>query len=220
MKTIALVTQKGGAGKSTLASSLAVVASEAGERVCLIDMDPQATLTTWGKTRGETDIPVIAASPSKLASVLAALESKGVTLVFIDTPGAEGSAAAAAMAAAQLCVIPSRPTAFDLWASANTRQALKDRKGDYVFLLNQCPPAQQSERIAEGVAALEAMGGLLSPLVLARVVYQDAARLGWGVSELNPQGAAAGEMRALWASLKRRLAKTAKPAKPAARKAA
>ncbi len=216
MKTIALVTQKGGAGKSTLASSLAVVAHEAGERVCLIDMDPQATLTTWGKTRGESDIPVVAASPAKLTAVLSALASKGVTLVLIDTPGAEGAAASAAMAAAQLCVIPSRPTAFDLWASANTRQALKARRGDYVFLLNQCPPAQQSERIAEGVQALEAMGGLLSPLVQARVDYQDAARLGWGVSELNPQGPAAGEMRALWASLKRRMAKTVKPAKKAA----
>ena len=216
MKTIALVTQKGGAGKSTLASSLAVAAFEGGERVCLIDMDPQATLTTWGKTRGETDIPVISASPAKLSAVLSALANKGVTLVVIDTPGAEGPASAAAMAAAQLCIIPSRPTAFDLWASATTRQALKNRKGDYVFLLNQCPPAQQSARIEEGVAALEAMGGLLSPLVLARVDYQEAARLGWGVTEFNPNGAAAGEMRSLWGSLKRRLAKSAKPVKKAA----
>jgi chromosome partitioning protein len=220
MKTIALVTQKGGAGKSTLASSLAVAAFEAGERVCLIDLDPQATLTTWGKTRGETDVPVVAASPAKLPALLVALEAKGVTLAFIDTPGAEGAASSAAMAAAQLCVIPARPTAFDLWASATTRQALKDRKGDYVFVLNQCPPAQQSARIEEGVSALEAMGGLLSPLVLARVDYQEAARLGWGVTEFNPHGAAAGEMRALWASLKRRLAKNAKPiAKPIRRAA-
>jgi chromosome partitioning protein len=219
MKTIALVTQKGGAGKSTLASSLAVAAHESGERVCLIDLDPQATLTTWGKTRGESDIPVVSASPAsaaKLNAVLSALASKGVTLALIDTPGAEGAAAQAAMAAAQLCVIPSRPTAFDLWASENTRKALKDAKGDYVFVLNQCPPAQQSARIDEGVAALEAMGGLLSPLVHARVDYQEAARLGWGVTELNPAGAAAGEMRALWASLKKRLAKAAKPVRKAA----
>jgi chromosome partitioning protein len=216
MKTIALVTQKGGAGKSTLASSLAVAAFEAGERVCLIDLDPQATLTTWGKTRGEADIPVVAATPAKLPAVIAALADKGVTLAFIDTPGAEGPAASAAMSAAQLCLIPARPTAFDLWASANTREALKRGKGDYVFVLNQCPPAQQSARIEEGVAALEAMGGLLSPLVLARVDYQEAARLGWGVTELNPHGAAAGEMRALWASLKKRLAKAGKPARKAA----
>lgn len=216
MKTIALVTQKGGAGKSTLASSLAVVARESGERVCLIDMDPQATLTTWGRTRGEDDIPVLAVGAAKLPGALATLAANGVTVAIIDTPGAEGAAASAAMAAAQLCLIPSRPTAFDLWASETTRKALKGLKGDYVFVLNQCPPAQQSARIEEGVAALEAMGGLLSPLILARVDYQEAARLGWGVTELNPAGAAAGEMRALWASLKRRLAKAAKPVRKAA----
>ena len=207
MRTIAFVTQKGGAGKSTLASSLAVAALESGERVCLVDMDPQATLTTWGKTRGEADIGVVAASPSKLPAVLAALEKNGVTLALVDTPGAEGAASAAAMAAADLCVIPARPTAFDLWASENTRRALKEAKCEYVFALNQCPPAQQSARVADGVAALEAMGGLLSPLVLARVDYQEAARLGWGVTEFNPAGAAAGEMRTLWSSLKKRMLK-------------
>jgi chromosome partitioning protein len=216
MRTIALVTQKGGAGKSTLASSLAVAAMEAGERVCLIDMDPQATLTAWGKTRGEADIPVLTAAPARLASVLSVLETRGMTLALIDTPGSEGPAATAAMTAAQLCVIPSRPTAFDLWASANTRKTLKDVKGEYVFVLNQCPPAQQSARVEEGIAALEAMGGLLSPLVQARVDYQEAARRGWGVTEVNPQGAAAGEMRGLWASLKKRLGKAARPARRAA----
>jgi chromosome partitioning protein len=220
MRTIALVTQKGGAGKSTLASSLAVAAHEGGERVCLIDMDPQASLTAWGKTRGESDIPVVAVSPGKLPAALNALEAKGVTLAIIDTPGAEGAASSAAMGAAQLSVIPSRPTAFDLWASANTRKALKEMRADYVFLLNQCPPAQQNARIAEGVAALEAMGGLLSPMVLARVDYQEAARLGWGVTEFNSSGAAAGEMRALWSSLKRRLAKVKPVAKAATSKAA
>ena len=216
MKTIALTTQKGGAGKSTLASSLAVAAQEAGERVCLIDMDPQATLSAWGRARGETDIAVLAISPAKLPAALASLANHGVTLAIIDTPGSEGAAANAAMAAAQLCVIPSRPTAFDLWASEKTRAALKGLRGDYVFVLNQCPPAQQSARIEEGVAALEAMGGLLSPLVQARVDYQEAARLGWGVTEYNPAGPAAGEMRALWASLKRRVAKAAKPRAKAA----
>jgi chromosome partitioning protein len=220
MRTIALVTQKGGAGKSTLASSLAVAAHQSGERVCLIDMDPQASLTAWSKTRGESDIPVVAVSPGKLQATLNALESKGVTLTIIDTPGAEGAASSAAMGAADLSVIPSRPTAFDLWASANTRKALKEMRADYVFVLNQCPPAQQNARIAEGVAALEAMGGLLSPMVLARVDYQEAARLGWGVTEFNSGGAAAGEMRALWMSLKRRLAKGKPAAKPAASKAA
>ena len=60
MRTIAFVTQKGGSGKSTLASSLAVAAHEMKERVCVIDMDPQGSLTNWAKTRGGDDIVVIA----------------------------------------------------------------------------------------------------------------------------------------------------------------
>ncbi len=220
MRTVSFVTQKGGSGKSTLASSLAVAALENGERVCVIDMDPQATLMTWSKTRGLDDVPVIAGSAPKLAALLDGLAKKGFTLAILDTPGADGAASSAAMKAADLNVIPSRPSVFDLWASAQTRAALKETRSDYVFLLNQCPPAQQSARVDDGVAALEAMGGLISPLVLSRVDYQEAARHGWGVTEINPHGAAAQEMRTLWASLKRRLAR-GKPAKAApARKAA
>jgi len=207
MRTVAFVTQKGGSGKSTLASSVAVAAHGAHERVCIIDMDPQASLVSWSKTRGVDDIAVVPATAAKLPAILKALESKGITLVIIDTPGADGAASAAAMAAADLNIIPARPSVFDLWASAQTRAALKATKSDYVFLLNQCPPAQQTARIEDGVAALEAMGGLISPLVQARVDYQEAARYGWGVTELNPHGAAALEMKTLWSSLKRRLAK-------------
>jgi chromosome partitioning protein len=122
------------------------------------------------------------------------------------------------MVVADLNIIPSRPSMFDLWASAKTRAALKDVGGDFVFLLNQCPPAQQTARVQDGVETLEEMGGLISPLILARVDYQEAVRHGWGVTELNPNGAAAEEMRGLWASIRRRLAR-AKP-RPIARKAA
>jgi len=218
MRTLAFVTQKGGAGKSTLASSIAVVAMEAKERVCIIDMDTRSTLMDWAKTRGLDDLPVVAATAEKLPSLLESLAKKGFTLAIIDTPGAEGPAVQAAMKAADLNVIPARPSVFDLWASAYTRASLKEIGGDFVFLLNQCPPSQQSARIAEGVQALEELGGLVSPLVQARVDYQEAARHGWGVSEINPNGAAAEEMRALWSSLKRRLSRA--KGKPALRKAA
>jgi chromosome partitioning protein len=105
---------------------------------------------------------------------------------------------------------------FDLWASELTRTTLKKMRADYVFVLNQCPPAQQTARVEEGAAALEAMGGLITPLVLSRVDYQEAARQGKGVSEINSGGPAAGEMKALWASIKRRLAKSSKPSRKAA----
>ncbi len=164
------------------------------------------------------DVEVVAAGAAKLPSTLAQLKARGFTLAIIDTPGAEGPASSAAMVVADLNVIPSRPSMFDLWASARTRAALKEVGGDFVFLLNQCPPAQQTARVRDGVETLEEMGALISPLVLSRVDYQEAARCGWGVTELNPGGAAAEEMRSLWASIRRRLARV-KP-RTAARRAA
>ena len=216
MRTIAFVTQKGGSGKSTIASSLAVAAHEMKEKVCVIDMDPQGSLANWGKTRGTGDIEVIASGAARLPALLASLERKGFTLAILDTPGAEGAASSAAMQVADLNIIPSRPSMFDLWASARTRTALKEIGGDFVFLLNQCPPAQQTARVQDGVETLER--GLISPLILTRVDYQESARHGWGVTELNPYGAAAEEMRGLWQSVKRRLArvKVRQPARKAA----
>ena len=208
MRTIALVTQKGGSGKSTIASQLAVTALEAGERVFIIDMDPQASLVRWFKERDDKDIAVEAIAPGKVGAALAALQKSGVTLVIIDTAGSDNAGSLAAMKAADLCLIPCRPNAFDLWASENTRKQVRELGKEYAFLLSQCPPAQQSARVEEGAKALEAMGGLITPLIGARVDYQEAARIGWGVTELNPSGMAAEEMRKLWLSIKRRLAKT------------
>src|SRR5271166_6137912 len=151
MRTIAFVTQKGGSGKSTIASSLAVAAHELKEKVCVIDMDPQGSLANWAKTRGANDIEVVASGAARLPALLASLEGKGFTLTILDTPGAEGAASAAAMQIADLNIIPSRPGMFDLWSSARTRAALKDIGGDFVFLLNQCPPAHETARVQDGI---------------------------------------------------------------------
>lgn len=218
MKTIAFVTQKGGAGKSTLASGVAVAARAAGERVFIVDLDPLQTLVTWATTRADSGIGVEYVPPAKLAKAIAALEKKGITLVVIDAPGQGGEEALAAIRAAELCIIPARPNAFDLWASEKTRAQVKEAGCDYAFLLNQCPPAQQSARVELGAKALQAIGGLLAPLVSTRVDYQEAARLGLAVTEYNPDGVAAQEMKELWASIKRRLKRAG--AKPAAAKSA
>ena len=129
-----------------------------------------------------------------------------MTLAILDTPGAEGAASSAAMQVADLNIVPSRPSLFDLWASARTRAALAEIGAEFVFLLNQCPAAQQTARVQDGVETLGEMGELISPLILTRVDYPEAARRGWGVTELNPYGAAAQEMRDFWQSINRRLA--------------
>ena len=207
MRTIAFVSQKGGSGKSTIASSLAVAAHEMKEKVCVIDMDPQGSLMNWARIRAAGDIEVLASGAARLPALLAALERRGVTLALLDTPGAEGAASSAAMQAADLNIVPSRPSLFDLRASARTRAALEEIGAKFVFLLNQCPPAQQTARVQDGVEALEEMGGLISPLILARVDYQEAARRGRGVTELNP-----------WAPPPRKCAASGRPSRLASRK--
>jgi chromosome partitioning protein len=111
------------------------------------------------------------------------------------------------MQSADLNIVPCRPCLFDLRASARTRAALEEIGARFVFLLNQCPAAQQTARVQDCAEALEEMGGLISPLIQVRVDYQEAARHGWGVTELNPRGAAAQEVRGLWQSIDRRLAR-------------
>ncbi len=207
MHVVALVNQKGGSGKSTLTVCLAVAAREAGERVFLIDMDPQKSLTKWGYRRHDKDLPVESVAAEKLGSALAALSDRRVTLVLIDTPATDSPAAEAAMRAADLCIIPARPTIFDIWSSEATRGKLKTLGKEYSFVLTQCPAMRESQRVSDGSAALEAMGGLLRPFIGARVDYQEATREGLGVTEID--GKAGDEMRQLWASLQRRLARCA-----------
>ena len=205
MHAIAFVTQKGGAGKSTLAACLGVAAQEAEERVFLIDMDPQGSLQGWGQSRNAETPIVDTITPVKLEAALGTLAGNGYTLAIIDTAGADTAAAAAVMRAVNLCLIPVRPTAFDIRATEKTRDALKTLGREYAFILNQCPPGPRSSRANDGARALELMGGLATPMIASRVDYQTAAVTGQGVTELNPHGKAAEEMRELWASVKRRL---------------
>lgn len=207
MRTIAFVSQRGGSGKSAIASSLAVATQETKQKVAVVDIDPHGSLMSWRGLRGSADIEVVASNGARLPAVLARLRTENHTLAIIDTPGAEGPASSAAMAAADLSIVPSRPRIFDLWASARACEAIRAAGGELAFLLNQCPAAEQNARVRDGVETLKEMGGLLSPLVLLRHDYQEAARRGLGVTELDPESAAAEEMRALWRSIGRRLAR-------------
>ncbi len=218
MRTVAFVTQRGGSGKSTLASSLAVAAREANETVVVVDMDPQGPLMAWRRRRGLDDIAVVASGAARLRRKLAGFAAGDASLVLVDTPGAAGPAFAAAVDVADLLVIPCRPSAFDLWASAQTRAALDAAGADFVFLLNQCPPGEPSARVSDGIETLKETGALIEPMIPARADYPEAQRSGLGVTERDPDGLAAAEIRALWVSISRRLA-TARP-KPGSRRAA
>lgn len=201
MKTLALVTQKGGSGKTTIAASLAVAAAEAGETVIALDLDPQGSLMAWGNDR-DADTPTVdQLDPDRLARLPALIESlagAGMTLVILDCPGIASTASNLAMKAADLCLLPARPTLMDIRASKTTVQTLMGLSRPFAFVLNQCPPNRNSGRATDAAEGLHMMGSLAAPMLGIRADYQDAMAAGQGVTEYAPESKAADEIRQLW----------------------
>lgn len=205
MRTVALLTQKGGAGKSTLAASLAVAAAGAGEKVIALDLDPQASLVRWGKRReaAAAQIPVIVEPFEvdrlrRVGAIIDGLAGAGFTLAIFDTPGADSSAVRLVAEAADLCLLPARPTRLDLEATAATFRTAYLAKRKAAFILNQCPPANRGARAGEAAQELARLGVLAEPMISARIDFQDAMAAGLGVTEHAGEGRAAQEIEALW----------------------
>src|SRR5690349_6010196 len=116
MKVVAVVSQKGGAGKTTLAVHLATCAFLAGQRVALVDLDPQATARRWGDKREADGPEVVSDHPSRLTPLLDTARGNGAELVIVDTAPNADQAALGAARAADLVLVPCRPAAFDLEA--------------------------------------------------------------------------------------------------------
>jgi chromosome partitioning protein len=212
MRTIALLTQKGGTGKTTLAASLAVAAAIAGERVIALDLDPQGSLTRWGERRAAAKAPnKIMVEPlerdrlPRIGAVLEGLADVGFTLAVFDTAGSDGAAARLVTEAADLCLLPVRPTRMDVEATAATFRAAYLAKRQAAFVLNQCPPTYHSSRASEAAKGLTGLGVLAEPMLSARVDFQDAMAMGLGVTEYARDCRAAREIEALWGWIRMQL---------------
>lgn len=204
MKTVAFVNQKGGVGKTSLAASLAVAAQEAGERVFVVDLDPQGSLMGWAGRR-QADTPAVdRITPDKLPAALSALRVEGYTIIVIDTPGLDSAGTSVAMSLADLCIIPARASVLDIEASRSTLAALSRLGRPYAFVLN-CAPVGRTNRPLDAARALTLMGVLSAVSIAMRSDHMDAIALGLGVTEFNTTGKAADEIRQLWAWIVKRL---------------
>ncbi|MCJ2020157.1 ParA family protein [Methylobacterium sp. E-065] len=197
MRILSLASQKGGSGKSTLAGSLAVAARQAGERVVVVDLDPQGSLAEWGRQREAKDIVFREVEPNALVRWVAETRKvAAVSLVIIDTAGTFGPEVDAALKQSDFILVPVRPSALDLRAARPTVDRIEALKRRFGFVLNATNPVTQG-RTADALAALEA-GGIVAPPVADRTDFRDAAASGLGVTEINPAGKAAAEIVALW----------------------
>jgi len=197
MKVVAVIAQKGGAGKTTLALSLAVAAQRDGQSVLVIDLDPQATATKWADRRKQ-DTPVItSAQAARLPHLLKTAAANGADLVIIDTPPRVEQASLAAGKAADLILIPCLPAISDLETLSTTMELLKYAgQTQAVVVLNGVPPRGTRREQAEHVVR-DLTIAVASVSLGHRTAFPDAAALGLTAQEYDPPGKAAGEIEQL-----------------------
>jgi chromosome partitioning protein len=197
MHTIVLVTQKGGSGKSTLAIGLAVAAIEHGQRLAIIETDPQGTVSKWRERRANPEPRVHrVSSGTEIDRARQFFERDAVTLLIIDTASKDSALSVSAIRAADFCLIPARPSPADIEAALPTLAAIRNLNIPFAFVLNQTPA--RSYRLSEAATALNALGVLALPYIVQRNDHQDALGAGFGVTEFASAGKAAEEMRSLW----------------------
>jgi chromosome partitioning protein len=205
MRVISCVTQKGGSGKSCLITSTSVAAEEVGKRVLIVDLDPQGTAEAWYQDREAETPKLIRSEASELDDALATARDSAFDFVFIDTPGRDEPSTAAAIRVAAFCVIPCRPTPADMKATPPTVATINRLNKPLAFVLTQTPP--RSYRIREAENGLSVLGMVAPVYIVLRNAYQDAFGAGLGVTEYEPEGKAAQEIRALWKWLAKKLEK-------------
>lgn len=199
MLTVAVISQKGGAGKTTLAIHLGAAAHSAGLASVILDADPQATASRWGKWRNGRDPDVIdCASPTLLPDKLERLANLGAAFAVIDTPPAADIMAREACRAADLVLIPCRPRAFDLDAVRTTAELAK-ASGKPAFVVFMAGPTRAAVLYAEAGALVEQIGLKLAPVMLPeRAAFYHSVAEGKTAPEIEPSGKAAEDVSTLW----------------------
>jgi chromosome partitioning protein len=207
-KVIAVAQQKGGSGKTMLTAMFAVALAEEA-KVALLDIDPQASLTIWGKLRASAPkavakVNLVTVSGWRMANELEKLKA-AYDYVLIDTPPVIDSDARRAIRAADLVLIPLNPAPPDLWAAEGTLKLSAEEKRKTALIFNRAPATSRLRKRME--AEIAARGLVILETALAnRVGYANAFADGLGITEAGPATQAADEIRAAVAALKSQLA--------------
>ena len=210
MKIIAILSEKGGAGITTLSVHLAVAAHRAGLDTSIIDLDPQGSSADWGDRRGQPP-EAVAIPPIRLEKLLADLRTNGADLVVIDTGRDSNNAGYTAAQAADFALIPCRAGGFDFQALTRTLDMCRlARKRPWLLLNGMRPGASRAEKDAR-----EALAGDdrdIAPMVMHdRAVYRAASITTKTAQESEPGSAAALEIEGLFSWIAGQLELSTKP---------
>jgi chromosome partitioning protein len=208
MKTVAVVSQKGGTGKTTLAVHLAVAAERAGKSAVVIDLDQQASAAAWSDLRQAEGPAVESVQSARLAPALKAAADAGCKLAIIDTPARSENTALDAVRACDLALIPCRPGFFDTAAMSFTANLLKLAGKPGFVVYSQVAPRAAKWRLEDLTEALTTYDLTPAPVVVHQLdAYKDGIPAGLAAQEYDPRGKAAGEMTELYRWLQSVIAK-------------
>ena len=198
MTTISIVSQKGGAGKTSLAINLAGAAEASGRDVVIIDLDPQASAKSWYDRRDKENPVVISAQAAALSEVLVTAATHGADYAIIDTAPHSETAALTAGKAADLILIPCRASYVDLKAIEITIDLVRLARKPALFVLSCIRPGDKTlPDSAESHLAQYSIP--VSPQrITQRAAVVHALTAGQAVTEFEPDGVAAREIRALF----------------------
>lgn len=197
MKTLAIISQKGGVGKTTLATALAVAAQHDGRITAVFDLDPQASAAFWNDTRAADHPAVIAIPPARLAHVLAAARDTGCDLAVIDAPPFAKDIAFEAAQHADFILIPTRPAVLDVMAMTKTLDLVRHYARPSAVVLTFCPP--QGRELTDTEEAIAQLGATIAPVrIHNRIAYSRAQQTGMTAQEFEPNGKAAEEITQLY----------------------
>lgn len=209
MLAIALASQKGGSGKTTLSGHLAVEAEKAGAGpVALIDTDPQGSLAAWWNVRTEKTPAFAKVGVFDLQSAMQQLEQSGIKLLIIDTPPAITDAISHVIALSDLILVPCRPSPHDLRSVGATADLADRHKKALIFIVNAATPRA---RITGEAAVALSQHGTVAPITIHhRVDFAASMVDGRTVGEVLPDSPSAKEINELWIYIQDRLARLVK----------
>jgi len=212
MYVVAMASQKGGSGKTTLSGHLAVEAERAGAGpVALIDTDPQGSLSLWWNAREETTPCFATVGALELGDALAHLRKVGMQLAVIDTPPAITGSISQVVSHADLVIVPTRPSPHDLRALGATVDIAGRHQKPLVFVMNG---ATARARITGEAAIALSQHGTVAPVTIHhRVDYAASMVDGRTVGEVVPKSASAREIGELWLYVQDRLSRVTKDPK-------
>jgi len=199
-KVITIANSKGGAGKTTVATNLAVEFAQDKNRVLLVDADEQRSSMGFRRMREAQDIQAMSITEPTIDVDLPAFD---FDIIIVDVGGTDTDVFRSAILAADLVLIPTQPSQYDIWAAKTTIETLdlcrcrKDIIGRIV--LNRVTPNSNiSGDAAEALEHFKNKAPLTESRLASRVAFGESVNHGLGVSEYDPGGKAAYEIKALY----------------------